>query len=306
MIISASRRTDIPAFYADWFMDKIREGKIMRKNPYNGAVYETKLSPEEISVIVFWTRNAEQMLKKGYIDELTERGYNFYFQHTITGYTVKSENGIKLDGRTQNPNKAVESFNRLAEKIGGNKVIWRFDPIIVCDQMNAEEIVRLYDKLSSLLHRDCERNVLSFLDVYDHVGANMKNAGFTNLLDLTLPENNQTLRLLLNEIKNISARDGREVFSCAESVNLDEFGIGHSKCIDNDYIMKLFGEKVTRSKDSGQREACGCVKSIDIGQYDTCPHGCVYCYANQRKDQAMINYKNHIPVSDFMISDRIL
>lgn len=306
MIISASRRTDIPAFYADWFIDKIRKGEIMRKNPYNGAVYKTKLSPEEISVIVFWTRNAEPMIRKGYLKELTDLGYNFYFQHTITGYTVKSQKGVKLDGRTQNPNKAIESFNRLADEIGGNKIIWRFDPIVVCDQLPIEEIIRLYDKLSSLLSKDCRRNVLSFLDVYDHVGSNMKNAGFTNVIDLVAPQNKKLLSYLLSEIKNISQRDDREVFSCAESINLDEFGISHSKCIDNDYIMKVFGEKVTKSKDSGQREACGCVKSIEVGQYDTCPHGCVYCYANQRKEQAMKNYKDHNFVSDFLISDRII
>lgn len=306
MILSASRRTDIPAFYSDWFMDKIRKGVIKRKNPYNNTIYETKLNPQNINMIVFWTRNAEPMIKKGYIDELIDRGYQFYFQHTITGYTLKSPSGHKLDGRTQNPNKGIDSFNRLADMIGGNKIIWRFDPIVICDQLNIEEILRLYEKISNTITPDCKRNVLSFLDVYDHVGVNMEKYGFTNIKDLTKTKNEQLLNELLKGIKEIANNNQRNVFSCAESINLDKFNIEHSKCIDDDYIRDVFGIKTTKSKDRGQREACGCVKSIDIGEYDTCPHGCVYCYANQKKDLAMKNYKSHNFHSDFIISNRII
>lgn len=306
MIISASRRTDIPAFYSDWFMDKIRKGSVYRKNPYNDAVYETKLNPKDIKMIVFWTRNASYMLKKGYLKELTDLGYNYYFQHTITGYTIRSELGERLDGKTINPNKAIDNINELASIIGGNKIIWRFDPIIVCDQLKSDEIIRVYDKISLNLNKEINRNVLSFLDVYDHVGLNMKKAGFTNILDLTKEVNKDKLDHILNEITKISSRDKRKLFSCAETIDLSHHNIGHSKCIDDEYIKEVFGIKVTRSKDRGQREACGCVKSIDIGQYDTCTHGCVYCYANQKKDLAKNNYKRHDPQSRFLISDRII
>lgn len=306
MIISASRKTDIPALYSDWFMDKVRSGKIKQKNPYNGAIYERSLNPNDVSMIVFWTRNSSIMMKKGYIDELIDRGFNFYFQNTITGNTIRSKSGEKLDGKTPNPNKGIEYFNQLADKIGGDKVIWRFDPIVVSDEINIEEIIRLYDKISKNISSNSKRNVISFLDVYQHVGENLNKSGFNNIINLTDPKHHEKLNTLLTEIKNISNRDGRKVYSCAETIDLNDYGIEHSKCIDNEYIKETFGLKVSKSKDMGQRKACGCVKSFDIGEYNTCVHGCVYCYANQEKEKALDNYKKHIPNADFILSNRII
>ena len=122
MIISASRRTDIPAFYSDWFMNQIENGKIYRKNPYNNELYSNDISPDNVDVIVFWTRNAHNMIRKGHIQRLQDLGYNFYFQYTITGHVIKSPSGKNLDGNTPHPLKAIETFNQLSNIIGEEKV----------------------------------------------------------------------------------------------------------------------------------------------------------------------------------------
>lgn len=302
MIISASRRTDIPAFYADWFMQQIENGKIYRKNPYNGEIYSNNISPENVDVIVFWTRNATNMIRKGYIQKLQDMGYNFYFQYTITGHTVKSPAGKNLDGNTPNPIKAIDTFNQLAELIGEDKVIHRFDPIVVCDQITSKRVLFNYSEINKRIKYG-SRVVISFLDIYNHVGKYLKNSGFTNVKDLIHPENQQELIYLLDGLKEINSQYGKEMFSCSESIDLDSYGIQHSKCIDDDYIKKTFGIKVTKQKDKGQREACGCVKSIDIGQYDTCTHGCVYCYANPDHKKAIINLSNHNKNNGLIIPD---
>lgn len=302
MIISASRRTDIPAFYSDWFMNQIRQGEFIRKNPMTGELYKNSAKRDDVDVIVFWTRNAHQMMKKGHIKELQDMGYNFYFQYTITGYTAKSPLGLRIDGSSPHPLKAIEYFNELAEAIGPEKVIYRLDPIVVCDQIGKEEIVRLYDKISSNIHQDCMRSVISFLDVYDNVGKNMESAGF-NPVDLLRQDNREQLEYILQGIKETSSKYGRQVFSCAESINLGEYGILPSKCIDADYIRSVFGVKLSASKDPGQRKACGCAKSIDVGQYNTCVHGCAYCYATQDKAMAIENYKSHQPDNGLIIPE---
>lgn len=302
MIISASRRTDIPSFYADWFMNQIRQGEFVRQNPVTGEIHRSSAKPEDVDAIVFWTRNASPMIKKGYIQELQELGYRFYFQYTITGYTAKSPSNVRLDGASPHPLKAIDHFNALADLIGPEKVIFRFDPIVVCDQISKDEIVRLYSKISSEIDAGCIRNVISFLDVYDSVGSNMARAGF-DPIDLLAERNRDQLEYILDGIMSAAAKSHREVLSCAESIDLSRYKIKPSKCIDADYIRSIFGLKTSGAKDPGQRTACGCAKSVDIGQYNTCVHGCVYCYATQERDLATQNFKKHQPDNGLIIPD---
>lgn len=302
MIISASRRTDIPAFYSDWFMKQIENGKIYRKNPYNGEIYSNEINPDNVDVIVFWTRNAANMIRKGHIQKLQDLGYKFYFQYTITGHSIKSPTGKNLDGNTPHPLKAIDTFNQLSELIGADKVIHRFDPIVVCDQISVEKVIKNYNELNNRIHHG-SRVVISFLDIYNHVGSYLSNYGFTGVKDLIKSENKKDLELLLNGLKEINKIKGKEMFSCSESIDLEHYGIQHSKCVDDEYIKKVFGIKVTKQKDKGQREACGCVKSIDVGQYDTCTHGCVYCYATPNQKQAIINLSKHSKDNGLIIPD---
>lgn len=292
MIISASRRTDVPAFYSDWFMNQIRKGKFLRKNPYNGNILETNV--EDVKCIVFWTRNANQMLKKGYLKELDDLGIPYYFQYTITGY--KKE----LEKRTLHPLKAIDNINTLADSIGGNKIIWRFDPIVISQYTPVEEIIRLHGKIGDNIHNDINENVISFLDDYKKTGANLKLAGVESQDLLNMSEE---LNQVLNGISENAKRNSLNVTTCAENIDLEKYGIKKGKCIDGDFIQKQLGVKVSKAKDQGQRKECGCVKSVDIGLYDTCIHGCEYCYATQAQNLANQNYKKHDPENPFIIPD---
>lgn len=294
MIISASRRTDIPAFYAEWFMNQIRNKEILRRNPYNNQILKNSLNPEDISCIVFWTRNAKPMIKNDYLKELDDLGIPYYFQYTITGYPKQFEKN------TLHPFKAIDTINELSDLIGGNKIIWRFDPIFTSDIMPSAEIVRLHNKIASLLDKNINENVISFLDDYKKTYKNLKAAG-VEASDLL---NNPTeLDFVLTELSNTANNYGLNISTCAENIDLSKYGISKGKCIDGDFIERELGIKVKKSKDQGQRKECGCIKSIDVGIYDTCVHGCEYCYATQSKSIALNNFKKHDPMNQFIIKD---
>lgn len=294
MIISVSRRTDIPAFYAEWFINQIKKGFFLRKNPYNGNIIENKFKPEDIQCIVFWTRNAQPMIKQGYLDYLDDIGISYYFQYTITGYPKALEKSVK------HPLKSLDTFNELVERIGGEKVIWRFDPIVLSDKTPKKEIIRLHQKIASLIHPDTEQNVISFLDDYKKTGLNLKNAGVHAFDILDYPND---LDFVLNNIKETANRFQLDVSTCAENIDLEKYNIKKGKCIDGQLIDRITKGKVSKAKDQGQRKECGCIKSIDVGIYNTCVHGCHYCYATESQSDATNHFKNHDPSNPFIIPD---
>ena len=304
MIISASRRTDIPAFYSDWFMNQIEDHCFLTKNPYNGTIYKHDVSPELVDCIVFWTRNASKMLKKGHFHKLKKMGYNFYFQYTITGFDKS------LEKNTLNTFKAIDNINALAEEFGGDKIIWRFDPIFITETLTVKELLRIHNKIASLLHPDINKNVISFLDYYQKVGYNLNKEGIKSK-DILKDKN--LLNELLIGLSNTALQYGLDISTCAENIDLGLFNISSSKCIDPDLIKDLFDIDIKEKKDKGQRKECGCCKSIDVGAYDTCVHGCSYCYATQNNTIATMNFKKHdclnkfiIPDPKFIINNRIL
>lgn len=303
MIISASRRTDIPAFYAEWFMNQVRNQVILRKNPYNDQIYTTSLKPEDVDCIVFWTRNAKKMITNGYLDELDDLGIPYYFQYTVTGY----KKGIEKS--TLHPLKAIDNINELAEKIGGNKIIWRFDPMFMSEYTDnkgnqiitdVNELIRLHEKIASSIDSNISENVISFLDDYQKTGNNLRKAGVMSWDLLNHPEH---LDSVLSGISSTANKYNLNVTTCAENVDLEKYGISKGKCIDDDFIRKNLGIEVLNKKDRNQRKECGCIQSVDVGVYDTCIHGCEYCYATQSQNQAKDNYKKHDPMNQFIIPD---
>lgn len=294
MIISASRRTDIPAFYSEWFINRIRAGFLLTRNPFNyHQITRVSLLPEDVDAIVFWTRNPTKLIP--YLNELTQTGHRFYFQFTITGYPRA------LDTKTLNPHKAVYAFKKLASEVGPDKIIWRYDPILLSNLLPFEEHIRLFSKLASTLEGHTHRVVISFADLYKKTEKNLKTVD--NLIYQDIVQNHEICLSLANKLAQIAHQHGMEIFSCAEDMELAQQGISHGKCIDEQLLNKVFGLKLTESKDPGQREACGCVKSIDIGAYNTCLHGCKYCYATFNSQQANTNFKKHLPNSPFLLGD---
>ncbi|MFW0767133.1 DUF1848 domain-containing protein [Trabulsiella odontotermitis] len=292
MIISASRRTDIPAFYTPWFMNRIREGFLLTRNPYNfNQVRRVSLNPADVDVIVFWTRNPKMLMR--HLGELDERGFHYYFQYTITGYPKI------LEGSVPRPHRAIDTFIQLSDNIGADKVIWRYDPILVSNIVDIDEHKRLFSKIATLLRGKTKRVVISFADLYKKTESNLAAVPGLQYEDIV----NDRLRLLdLAQWMATIARDNNMVVeTCSEDIDLYEAGIGHGKCIDDRLINAVFGLPLDAMKDPGQREACGCIRSIDIGTYNTCLHDCSYCYATFNKQAIANNKKKHDPESPFLV-----
>ncbi|MDD5697965.1 MAG: DUF1848 family protein [Victivallaceae bacterium] len=284
MIISASRRTDIPAFYSAWFMDKIRAGYVLCRNPRNERqVSRIGLSPELVDGIVFWTKNPRNLMP--YLPELN--AYTYYFQITLTAYDHTLE--------TQVPpaRKVAETVKELSELIGPEKVIWRYDPIFFTPNYDFSRHVENFGTLAAVLRGYSTRCVISFLDVYRKCGENLRG------IDFSVP-NREEVYQLSGAIAALAREYGFSVESCAEKYDLSASGIRHGKCIDAELIAKLSGRPLKVKKDRNQRPECGCASSVDIGVYNSCPHGCLYCYANRNRRRAQEVFRNHHPSSAFI------
>jgi hypothetical protein len=279
LIISASRRTDLPAFYAPWFMNRIRAGFCHVPNPFNpGQVAKVSLRPEDVEVIVFWTRDPRPLLP--HLAELEARGYRYYFQFTLTGYPALFEPYL--------PERAIltQAFRELADRIGPDKVIWRYDPLALSNLTDHAFHYRSFSSLCTELSPHTRRVVLSLLDPYAKNRRRLRKLAADGAQIQEIIEIDAPLAELLRNLSATAQARGLEIVSCAEPLDLRPYGIAPGKCIDDQYIARTFGIAVTRTKDPRQRPACGCVQSKDIGAYDSCRHGCVYCYATQNARRA--------------------
>jgi hypothetical protein len=288
MIVSASRRTDIPAFYTDWFMNRLRAGFCTVPNPFNpNQVSEISLKPENVDLFVFWTRNPKPLIP--HLEELDARGYSYYFLYTLM------DNPRILDPKSPSPEISLDTFRKLSDLIGPEKIIWRFDPIVLSNITDIEFHKKKFEHISDALRGYTFRCTISFVDIYRKIEGRIKtlsNAGFV-LHEL----NDSNLHDLLSSMVEIAGNNGIEIKSCASKIDLTGFGIPAGKCIDDAYILNTFGKRLDLKKDPSQRKNCNCVSSKDIGMYDSCIYGCRYCYATTSFERAKTNYKNHDPDS---------
>ena len=290
MILSVSRRTDIPAFYSEWFFNRIKEGFVDVVNPFNlKQVSRIKITPEVIDCIVFWTKDANPMLDR--LDEL--KNYKYYFQFTITPYDEEIEPGLL---RNQTKNDIVRTFQKLSEKIGKEKVIWRYDPILLSKNISVDWHIEQFIFYAEKLAPYTNRCVISFLDLYTKTKHNTQPLG---IRDITEDE----MYKIAESFSQVAAENNIELQSCSEKIDLEKFGIKHGACIDKEIIEQVIGAKILVEKDKTQRQECGCMTSIDIGQYDTCTHLCAYCYANFRPQIAKINFESHNPKNSLLLGE---
>lgn len=288
MIISASRRTDIPAFYADWFINRVRAGFCAVPNPFNAKqISRIHLTPEEVEVIVFWTRNPKPILK--YLDELDTRGFRYYFQFTVMA------NPRELDPKCPPFEESIKTFRALAERLGPSRVLWRYDPIVLSNKTPPDFHRAMFATIAESLKGYTRRAVISVLDIYKNNAARMRLLEESDL-HLT-PAEGHDFANLIRSMVDIATANAMQVVSCAEEIDLRPFGVLPGKCIDDALIAQLFGLSVTHKKDRRQRKACGCVLSKDIGMYDTCPFNCAYCYATKSLAAVERNRTNHDPMS---------
>lgn len=286
MILSVSRRTDIPAFYSEWFMERLRQKYVLVRNPFNiHSISRIPLSPENVDAIVFWTKNSKPIHR--YLDEIDELGYKYYFQYTITPY--KND----LEEKVQDKKEIVETFKKLSEKIGSEKVILRYDPVILSDNYTIDFHKKAFARLCDLLAPYTKKIIFSFLDDYKKISKNIKQLNIKEISE-------EEMYIMAEYFADTAKKYNLKIESCAEQIDLERFGINHGKCIDDELIEKITGYKISAGKDN-QRNACGCIKCIDIGEYNTCMHKCLYCYANINKDAAFKNYKLHDKKSPLLI-----
>lgn len=274
MILSVSRRTDIPNYYSEWFYNRIKEGYVYVRNPMNiHQISRIDLSPDVVDCIVFWTKNPKPMLER--LDEL--EAYQYYFQFTLTGYGRDVERNVPHKRDTMIP-----VFRTLSERIGSKRVVWRYDPIIFTKVYTPEYHLRAFGQIAKALTGYTEKSIISFVDSYVKNSRSMKLLGAYELGENALME-------FAAKISETAAACGMRVGSCAESIDLAQCGIGHNCCIDKRLIEDIIVGKIVGGKDKNQRRECGCMESVDIGAYNTCKNDCKYCYANDGIEHIMQN-----------------
>ena len=295
MIISASRRTDIPAFYPKWFLNRVKAGYCAVPNPFNRKqVSYISLQPEDVDVIVFWTRNPKPLFSS--LNELDSLDFHYYFQYTIVN------NPRQIDPYSPTVEKAIKTFIKLAERIGPQRVIWRYDPIAFSNLTPPQFHIDNYLRIAEALKGHTVRSVISIMDDYRRSRkriADLNKRGIIVNQPESLPDDD--FNKLIYSLIDIAKTNNMEIVSCAENINLEKFAVKPGKCIDDNLIRDVFQIDVTSKKDPSQRKECGCVASRDIGMYDSCLFGCRYCYATQSFELARRNFKEHNPESPSLV-----
>ena len=318
VIISASRSTDIPAFYADWFFNRLKKGYSAWTNPFNGV--KSFVSYDKCRFIVFWSKNPQKLLP--HLDELKEKNIGCYIQYTLNDYVEEGlERGVsKLEER-------IDTFKQLVDKLGKGRVIWRFDPLILTDKISLEDLLRKVENIGDQLQGYTEKLVFSYADIalYKKVKANLDKS-HVNYQEWTV----QQMEEFAKRLSELNQKWHYELATCGEKIDIEQYGIEHNHCVDDNLMIRfahhdkalmdflgvevktiensLFGMepipanaimlnesqyaiKKKDNRDKGQRQFCGCMVSKDIGEYNTCPHLCEYCYANASKEVALRNWK---------------
>lgn len=274
VIISASRATDIPAFHIEKLIESMKKGYTEWMNPFNGKIIYISFS--KCRAMVFWTKNPKPMME--YLEYIDKTIKNYYFQFTLNDY---GKEGLEVN--MPSLEERIFTFISLSEKIGREKVIWRFDPLIMTDQINVGDLIEKVWRIGSRLQYHTNKLVFSFVDVegYRKVERAFKKKGIKYI-----PFSEADKLRIAKELANMGSALRLKVATCCEDISLEHLDIEHNRCVDNVLLRQLFSKDAdlmdflaVAKKDTGQRKNCGCIKSKDIGRYGTCLHDCIYCYA---------------------------
>lgn len=334
VIVSASRSTDIPAYYARWFLNRLERGYCTWINPFNRKV--SYISFSKTKVVVFWSKNPKPLIP--YLPQIDKYGIHYYFQFTLNNYEKE-----KLEPNLPPLERRIETFKELSSLLGPDRVIWRFDPIFFTSTLGVEDVIKRIFHISKELKGYTNRLIISFVDIKAYrkvVSSLLKSSVFSGYSRETITEiepQTTDIHLFASRLQKMQQYWHEHdwdlsISTCAEKINLSAYGIDHSHCIDGELISELFGSDPAVSeylygasheeetglfdlpdnlnnhkviqikKDKGQREECGCIVSKDIGAYDTCAHGCLYCYANSTPARAIENLRKHRAMSEGIVS----
>ncbi len=296
VIISASRATDIPAFYSDWFFGRLRKGYVRWRNPFNGK--NSYVSFANTRFIVFWSKNPAPLIHN--LQILRECGIGCYIHYTLNDYEKEG-----FEPNLPTLQNRIDTFKRLVDTLGEASVVWRFDPLILTDTVSEEALLEKIANIAESLRGYTEKLVFSFADIasYKKVGRNLMQAGIKYI-----EWDNEMMLSFSKKLSKLNESWGLRLATCSEPIALEHFNIEHNRCIDPELIARLAPNDTVLQNflfnartDSGQRKHCGCILSKDIGAYNTCPHGCTYCYANTTPRSALTNYHRHNPNHDSII-----
>ena len=288
MIISASRRTDIPTYYSEWLYNRLREEYVLVRNPMNAhQVSKINLSPDVVDGVVFWTKNPVPMLSR--LRELEK--YNYYFQFTLNSYGKDVEPNVPSKN-----DMIIPAFINLSREIGKSRVVWRYDPIFLNEKYTMKYHFKYFRLLAEKLSNYTEKCTVSFLDLYKNTARNIRPLGI-------IPETHEQQIEIMRTFSSIAREFGIYVDTCAEAINLDALHIPHACCIDKQRFERLGDFALNVEKDKNQRAECGCIASIDIGAYNTCKNGCLYCYANYSNLTVIKNSQRHNPKSPLLYGE---
>ena len=328
VIISASRSTDIPAFYAKWFFNRLDKGYCVWYNPFNRQ--KMYISFQNCKVIVFWTKNPKPIIP--YLHKLDKKGIHYYFQVTLNDYERE-----RFEPNVPSLEDRITTFKQLSELIGKDKIIWRFDPLILTSELNPRKLLNRIYHVGNAIMGYTDKLVFSFVDIKDYrkVQNNLvKETGYFSKDNIDTSEISEDQKkeiveglVKLREYWKEKAWN-LDLATCAEDINLEAYNIEHNRCIDGELMKRIFHNdkelvyylhtlkwpkrdmfgqipplptKEKKVKDTGQRKVCGCMVSKDIGMYNTCRHFCVYCYANTSKKCVLDNESKHTDNSESII-----
>lgn len=282
MIVSVSRRTDIPCCYADWFMARIRAGYVLTRNPMNHAqLSRIPLTPDVADCIVFWTKDAYNIMP--HLHELDGLGYRYYFQFTLTPYDRTIETNLR-------PKEDIErTFAMLSQRIGRDRVLWRYDPVLLCDSIDVAWHKAQFVRMCNALAAHTDTVTISFLDRYAKMRASALRA----------PDEAEQHELAAFFARTAYAH-GLRIAACCEAQELAQYSIERASCIDRARVEHIIGQPLRAGADKHQRTGCGCCESVDIGAYHTCVNGCTYCYATASREAAYIRYAAHSPHDELL------
>ncbi len=278
-IISASRRTDLPAFYAEWFMERVRAGTATYRNPFGGKSCQVSLQPDDVHSFVFWSKDFRPLLP--HLPELDSRGYNSCFLFTITSLPQALEPAVC------SPTVAVETLRQLARRYGSARVHWRYDPIVISAITDYIHHIRSFGRLCRALQGYTGRCYVSFVQMYGKTRRNL--ARLRPAVDCRLPAREQQ-RWLVAVLARLAAKSGITIHACCAE-HLVGGAVQRGSCVDGKLLAELFPDRPALFSARPTRPGCGCTASRDIGAYDTCLHGCVYCYATASREIAVAHHR---------------
>ncbi len=284
MILNTGGRTDTVQYYSEWLLNRFREGYVLSRNPlFPHIVNRIELDPETIDVVVFCSKDYSPILER--LHEISDR-FNCYYHYTITAY------GTDIEPRVPSIERSIDTLKRLADQVGPEKIAWRYDPVLLTDKYTVERHLETFDRMARELTPYVDRCIFSFVEMYKKLEYNMPEL---------LPVSEEDKVTLAMGLGAIAQRDGLWLQTCATQTDYEQFGIHRSGCMTAEIFSQALGVEFKKTVHKGNRLGCTCMESRGLGDYNSCPNGCRYCYANKDHTKALENYLTHNPESPLLL-----